>query len=95
MSISKKEVKKIAELAQLKLTEKEIKENQKKLTEILDYFDLLKKVDTNNVKPCFGGTEQENIFREDQGFERENQEELINQAPQKKDNLIKTKRILP
>lgn len=95
MNISKKEVEKIAKLAQLKLTKKEIEENQKKMTEILDYFDLLKKVDTKNVEPCSGGTEQNNVFREDQGFERENQKELINQAPQKKDNLIKTKRILP
>ena len=41
--ISKEEVQHIAKLARLELTEKEAEKMQKDLSEILDYFDLLKK----------------------------------------------------
>ena len=41
--ISKDEVIKIAKLARLELTEKEIEKMQKDLSAILDYFNLLKK----------------------------------------------------
>ena len=41
--ISKDEVQHIAKLARLELTEKEIEKMQKDLSEILGYFDLLKK----------------------------------------------------
>ena len=42
--ISKDEVKHIAKLARLELTEKEVEKMQKDLSEILGYFDLLKRV---------------------------------------------------
>jgi len=42
--IHKKEVQHIAKLARLGLTEAEIKNFQKELSSILDYFNLLKKV---------------------------------------------------
>ena len=42
--LSKEEVKKIAELARLELTGKEIEEMRKDLSAVLDYFNSLKKV---------------------------------------------------
>ena len=41
--ISKEEVEHIAKLARLELTGKEVEKMQKDLSDILDYFDLLKK----------------------------------------------------
>ncbi len=50
--ISKEEVKHIAGLARLQLTEKEVVKMQKELSVILDYFNLLKELETKNA-PTF------------------------------------------
>jgi len=49
--ISKEEVKHIAKLARLGLSDKEIGEFQKELSKILNYIEKLKEVDISNVKP--------------------------------------------
>ena len=57
--ISKEEVRHIAELARLELSEKEIEKMQKDLSAILDYFDLLKKAPTKiSQKENLGGQEK-------------------------------------
>ena len=48
--ISKKEVEHIAKLARLRLTKIEVTKRQKEISEILDYFNLLKEVDVKNLK---------------------------------------------
>jgi len=59
------EVRHIAKLAQLKLTEAEVKKFQRQLSEILTYVEQLKKVKTKNVEPTGQVTGLENIFRQD------------------------------
>jgi aspartyl-tRNA(Asn)/glutamyl-tRNA(Gln) amidotransferase subunit C len=91
--ISKKEVKHMALLARLKLSEPEIKKYQKQLGEVLDYVAQLQKLNTKNIEPCSGGTELVNVFREDEAQESKHQKDLIDQAPQKENGLIKTKKV--
>jgi len=91
--ISKKEVKHIAKLARLGLTEKEIKKFQRELSSILDYFEKLKEVKIEEVKPTSHSIKIENIFREDelkkQSLERVNK--LIKMTPQREKNYLKVK----
>jgi len=90
--ISKQEVLHIAKLARLQLTEKEIENLQKDMSAILDYFDLLKKVPKVEVKTNFLTTANQ---RKDEVFKDNNVvENLIEQAPSKKDGYIKVKSIL-
>ena len=91
--ITKEQVKHIAKLVRLKLTESEIEKYQKQLGEILDYVGQLKKVNTKKVKPYTGGTNLKNVFRNDRAEIRnqEQSQKLINQAPRKQRGLIKTK----
>jgi len=51
--ISKKEVEHIAKLARLKISEEEKEIFQKDLSSILDYFDSLKRVETDGIEPIF------------------------------------------
>lgn len=46
--ISKEEVKKIAKLARIGITEKEAEKFQKEFSAILDYFNILNGVNTEN-----------------------------------------------
>lgn len=88
----KKEVKHIAKLARLGLTEKEEEMFQKDFSSILDYFNLLKEVDVKDVKPTFHPTEDflGKELREDVG---EKQDFNVEQAPEKEKRYIKVKAI--
>jgi len=74
MSVSKEEVKYIANLAKLKLSEEEIQKFTQDLNSILEYMNLLNELDTSNVEPLFHPIEKETAFREDEikpGLKRE------------------------
>ena len=91
--ISKEEVKHIAKLARLELTEKEVEKMQKDLSEILDYFDLLKRAPASAKAPA--GKAQNNILRKDEALPfSDKRDEIIAAAPDKKDDYIKVKAVL-
>lgn len=88
--ISEDEVKHIAKLARLELTEKEIEKMQKDLSEILDYFNLLK----NAPKPREDqhSTLNTQHLRKDETAPSYNiRDELIAAVPDKKDDYIKVR----
>lgn len=94
--INKEEVKHIAKLARLGLTEKEIEQLQKELSSILDYFEELKEVDISEIEPTTHSILVENVMREDQINEKlkMKNEKLLELAPDKKDGYLKVKSIL-
>jgi aspartyl-tRNA(Asn)/glutamyl-tRNA(Gln) amidotransferase subunit C len=92
--ISKEKVKHITKLARLSLTEKEIERMQKDLAKILDYVDKLKEVDISKTKPF--SMKLENVFRKDEAKSKDFSEikNLVEMAPEKKENYIKVKSVL-
>jgi aspartyl-tRNA(Asn)/glutamyl-tRNA(Gln) amidotransferase subunit C len=60
------DVRKVASLARLSLSDDELVASGKKLTTILDYVKLLDEVDTTDVAPMTHPVPAENVFREDQ-----------------------------
>lgn len=85
----------IAKLARLELTEKETEKMQKDLSEILDYFNLLKRA----PKSKSGGlpmSAKNSSLRKDEVLPRDSAlaDKLISLAPDKKDGYIKVKAIL-
>ncbi len=60
------DIKKFADLARVKITEKESKKIGGDLQGILDYFAELQELDTKKVTPMTGGTELKNVFRDDE-----------------------------
>ncbi len=65
MKLSKEEVRKIAALAKLTLSEQEEKKFQTQLSDVLSYIDKLNEVDTSKVKPTSQVTGLENVFKQD------------------------------
>ncbi len=92
--ISKEEVLHIAKLARLELTEAETKKMQKDLTAVLDYFDILKKAPKVGAKKLNG--DGKNVLRKDVAIQKPASlaNNLVQAAPDKKDNYIKVKAIL-
>ena len=93
--IKKEEVKHIAKLARLGLSENEEKKMTKDLSLILDYFDKLKEVDVSNVDLTSQNTAIKNIKREDNSFGPflEKSEELLKRAPDKKGRYVKVRAV--
>jgi len=65
MEIKKETIKHLAELSRIKLTEKEEEHLLKDLLKIINHFNELEEIDTSKVLPINGGTNNLNIFRED------------------------------
>jgi len=63
--LSKKDLEKLANLARMDLKPAEEEKLLKDLGKILDYFEELKEVDTEKIEPLTGGTESQDVFRED------------------------------
>lgn len=91
--ISEEEVKHIAKLARLELSDKEIEKMQKDLSGILDYFDLLKKAKGKETKIK---KEVSNVLREDKFLDENNNlaGRLIEATPDQKEGYIKVKQVL-
>jgi len=83
MKIPLQEVKYIAELARLKLTEDELLLFAKQLNNILDYMEKLNKVDTRGIKPTSRALYITNALREDIVERSLRKKEAMDNAPQK------------
>jgi len=92
--LTKDEVKKIAILARIELTEAEVEKFQKELSTVLEYVEDLKKVSTDGVEEVCQVTGLVNIQREDKVVTADNHEQIFSQAPEMKDGYYKVKAIL-
>jgi len=91
--LSKSEVEHIARLANLKLSEVEIKKFRRQLSETLDYIKILNQLDTKGIEPTSQVTGLENVIREDKTAPCLSQKEALSGAADKKNNLFKTKAV--
>ncbi len=86
MSITEKELAKIAKLA--RLTELDAKDNIEDFTNILELFDQLNLVDTNGIEPMVSPLESVDIFRSDLSFEyKDNVDDLLSDAPKQTEEI--------
>ena len=84
MLIDEKITLKIASLAKLELTDQEIKEYSKDLTNILKWMEELKEVDVSNVQPVTSVTKNKLYEREDNVYKNTvEQEKILLNAPEK------------
>lgn len=94
MSVTRKEIEHIAELARLQLKENELEEYTLQLNKILDYVEKLNELDTENVKPLSHPVEGENVFREDELNPSVDREEALKNAPSKNDEFFKVPKVI-
>lgn len=87
-------VKHVAKLANLPLTNEEEKKFEKQLEETLSYIENLNEIDTKNVKPTSQVTGLENVFREDIVEPSLSQDEALQNSPATEKGFIKVNAIL-
>jgi len=93
--LSKSEVKKIASLARIEITEEEAEKYSKELSDILVFVEKLNEVDTEGIEPIAHITGAKNVLREDKvvPYSEETKESIINNFPEKKDRFDKVKAV--
>ncbi len=91
--ISQKEVKHIAELARIGLSEKEVDKYQKEISAILNWVEQLKEVNVTGVEPTAHIAGLQNITRIDKADDFESKDKIIDLFPEKKERYDKVKSI--
>lgn len=92
------DIKKIAKLAHLEITDEEAAIYAPQMAEIVAYVEQLNKLDTENVEPAIGGLTKEgeitNATREDIPHESLGQKLALDQAPSAEEGHFRVPKIL-
>ncbi len=89
VKINKELIEHVAEVARLKLTDKEKEKFSKELNEIIEVFSKIDKVDTKNAETSLQPVELKNMLREDKEEKSFTQEEALSLTDHKKDGYFK------
>lgn len=94
MKLSREEVKHIALLARLGLSEEEMERFRGQLSNILENFEVLKQVDTSDVPPTAYPISLENVVREDEAAASFTQNEILANAPHQEEGYFRVRAVL-
>lgn len=94
MQVEKEDVLHIAKLACLKLKEEEIEEYRKNLQDILNFANIVNGVNTENISETIGSTSNVNAFREDEVKAFEDEAALLQNAPEKQNNMFSIPKVI-
>jgi aspartyl-tRNA(Asn)/glutamyl-tRNA(Gln) amidotransferase subunit C len=94
MKLSREEVEHIAELAKVGLTEEEKALFQEQLSAILEYAEMLQRVDTAAIPPTATVLPLRNVMRLDEVRPSLPREDVLANAPQSEDGCFRVKVIL-
>ena len=92
--ISTEDVKHVAHLARLAVTEEEAEQMRKELDAIITFAEQLNELDTTNVKPTSHVLKMFNVLREDVAAEGLPVEEVVKNAPDQQDGYIRVPSIM-
>lgn len=93
--ISSDEVRKLAHLSGISVSNDETERLQTELEAILNYVELLSELDTDGVKPTYQVTGLEHVTRPDEIIDYGvSQEQLMENAPDQKDGQFKVPKVL-
>jgi len=83
MKISKEDVKYVANLARLNVSEQEADKLAVEMESIITFADMLSEIDTTNIEPTNHAIKIENVFREDVVTGSFDRDLLLQNAPSK------------
>lgn len=94
MTISEEEVRHIASLAKLKLSDEEVKKFSVELGQIAEFVETLKEVDVSEVSPTAFIVDKTNVFREDELKPSFDRELMLKNAPSKDAGCISVPKVV-
>jgi aspartyl-tRNA(Asn)/glutamyl-tRNA(Gln) amidotransferase subunit C len=94
MKLSYEQVRHIAWLARLGLSEEEVEKFSLQLSNILENFEILQEVDTADVPPATHTIQLQNVIRKDAVADSYPQAEILLNAPKQEGDCFKVQAIL-
>ena len=94
MKLSREEVLHIAALAKIGITEEDVEIFQEQLSNILENFEVLERINTSGVPATAQPNALQNVIMSDKVRPSLSPEEVISNAPQREDNFFKVKIVL-
>jgi len=94
LKLSREEVKHIALLARLGVDEADLEKFSEQLSNILENFEILQRVDTTGVPPTSHPVALSNVIREDEVAPSFAPAEVLANAPQEEDGCFRVRAVL-
>tara|TARA_B100000315_G_C14414410_1_gene512528 strand:- start:193 stop:480 length:288 start_codon:yes stop_codon:yes gene_type:complete len=94
MELTSEEVLHIARLARLGLTKAEVDSLSEQLSNILEYFEVLRQVDTTDVPPTTQSIDLLNVLKSDEVETSLPQSQVLANAPRKEGDFFRVRAVL-
>lgn len=94
MSVSLDEVRHLAALSEIQLSDGELESLTTDIDNIVGYINQLDELDTDQVEPTFQLTGLQNVWRDDKIEPQLSREKLLNLAPDTENNQVKVPKVL-
>jgi aspartyl-tRNA(Asn)/glutamyl-tRNA(Gln) amidotransferase subunit C len=94
LQIGRDEVRHIALLARLGVSEDDMEKFSRQLSDILEAFQVLQKVDTTGVPPTSHPVALDNVLRDDEVAPSYPSEEVLANAPREEDGCFRVRAVL-
>ena len=92
--LTDEEVRHVAALARVAMTDDEVELMRSQLSNILDHVDVLNQVDTEGVEPTGHSVDVTSVMRDDEVGESARLEDVLANAPSTHDDFIRVKAVL-
>ena len=94
MELSTEELRHIALLARIGMTEEEIEEMRGQLSNILEQFVVLKQIDTTEVEATGHSVDVVSVMREDEVSASNSRDDVLANAPSVQEGFVRVKAVL-
>ena len=94
MQVSKEELLHIAKLADLEINENEINNYLANLEDILNFANVVNNAPVDGLNITIGANEAKNVFRKDEVKVFNNKEALLQNAPDKDQNMFRIPKVI-
>ena len=94
MSVSEKEVRYVANLARLQLSEEDVKSLAVDMNKILGYMDLLNELDTSDIAPLEHVIEMDSRLRNDEAKPTISHEDALKNAPDADSDYFRVPKVI-
>ena len=94
MSLTDADVKKVARLARIKMTDAELAQHKEKLSGIIEFVEQLSEVNTDNVEPLSSVVDIELRLREDKVTEGNIVKDILKNAPEELEDFFAVPKVV-
>ena len=94
MKITRQDVENVALLSRLEMTAEELEAYSSQLNAILEYVDVLNKLDTTGIEPTAHVLQLKNVMRPDEVKPSLPQELALSNAPEAEDGYFKVPKVM-